>query len=160
MIRVCLQPTPRRRPLARSPFKLAVVVQKGVHLAGTMELPEGGNGEGSSSGPGANARWAAPVDLDAGEPDTRFCFIYAELWRRVVNPTMADLEFLQAWTAVGGRGRGARDKEELGVAVLYREGVAPDVYDAVLGAVLTAVKRLDLRYTYDTPEGGGRCARS
>lgn len=130
-----------------------MVVQKGVHLAGTMEHLEGGNGEGSS---GANARWAAPVDPDTGEADTRFCFIYAELWRRVVNPTMVDTEFLQAWTAVGA-GRGMHE-EELAVAVLYRERVAPDVYDAVLGAVLTAVKRLDLRYTYDTPEGGGRCA--
>ena len=122
-----------------------------------MEHVEGGSGEGSS---GANARWAAPIDPDTGEADTRFCLIYAELWRRVVHPTMADLEFLQAWTAVGG-GRGAHgeeEEEELGVAVLYRERVAPDVYDAVLGAVLTAVKRLDLRYTYDTPGGGGRCA--
>lgn len=35
--------------------------------------------------------------------------------------------------------------------------VAPEVYDAVLGAVLTAIKRLDLRYTYGNPEEGGRC---
>lgn len=129
-------------------FKLAVVVQKGVYLAGTMELPEGSSGGGSSSP--ANASWAAPVDPETGDADTRFCFIYAELWRRVIGPTLVDLEFLQAWTA-GGR--------ELGVAVLYRERVAPDVYDAVLGAVLTAVKRLDLRYTYDTPEGGSRYER-
>lgn len=41
--------------------------------------------------------------------------------------------------------------------VAYRDTVAPEVYDAVLGAVLTAIKRLDLRYTHGTPEEGGRC---
>lgn len=43
--------------------------------------------------------------------------------------------------------------------VLYRDAIAPEVYDAVLGAMLTAVKRLDLRYTYGTPEEGGRCVQ-
>lgn len=43
------------------------------------------------------------------------------------------------------------------VSAAYRDAVAPEVYDAVLGAVLTAIKRLDLRYTYGTPEEGGRC---
>lgn len=43
------------------------------------------------------------------------------------------------------------------MSVAYRDVVAPEVYDAVLGAVLTAIKRLDLRYTYGTPEDGGRC---
>ena len=42
------------------------------------------------------------------------------------------------------------------VSAAYRDAVAPEVYDAVLGAVLTAIKRLDLRYTYATPEEGGR----
>lgn len=45
------------------------------------------------------------------------------------------------------------------VSVTYRDAVAPEVYDAVLGAVLTAIKRLDLRYTYGTPEEGGRCEK-
>lgn len=42
------------------------------------------------------------------------------------------------------------------MSAAYRDVVAPEVYDAVLGAVLTAIKRLDLRYTYGTPEEGGR----
>lgn len=46
------------------------------------------------------------------------------------------------------------------MSVVYRDVVAPEVYDAVLGAVLTAVKRLDLRYTYGSPEEGGRCAQA
>lgn len=46
------------------------------------------------------------------------------------------------------------------VSVVYWDVVAPEVYDAVLGSVLTAVKRLDLRYTYGSPEEGGRCAQS
>lgn len=42
------------------------------------------------------------------------------------------------------------------MSAAYRNAVAPEVYDAVLGAVLTAIKRLDLRYTYGAPEEGGR----
>lgn len=43
------------------------------------------------------------------------------------------------------------------MSMVYKDAVTPEVYDAVLGSVLTAIKRLDLRYTYGTPEEGGRC---
>lgn len=115
-----------------------------------MEYSGGGYEEGSSSS--TPARWVAPVDPITGVADTRLCFLYADLWRRVVDPGTDGLEPLQAWALGGGRGR-----MELGVAALYRDRVAPEIYDAVLGAMLTAVKRLDLRYTFETPEEGSRC---
>eukprot|EP00903_Cladosiphon_okamuranus_P011333 g10683.t1 len=132
---------------------LGVVVLKGVSLAGTMETPGGGFDESGEPNP-APFRWVAPVDPVTGAVDTRLCFVYADLWRRVLSPEDGELEPLQAW----GVARAEESRAGAGSSVLaaYRDVVAPEVYDAVLGAVLTAIKRLDLRYTYGTPEEGGR----
>ncbi|CAM9233124.1 unnamed protein product [Ectocarpus fasciculatus] len=133
---------------------LGVVVQKGVSLAGTMENPGGGVDEAGEPSD-APVKWVAPVDPVTGAVDARLCFLYADLWRRVVNPASAELEPLQAWEAVPRLGAVAAAVSGVS-GVLYRDAIAPEVYDAVLGAMLTAVKRLDLRYTYGTPEEGGR----
>ncbi|CAN0544807.1 unnamed protein product, partial [Ectocarpus sp. 12 AP-2014] len=64
-----------------------------------MENPGGGvdeAGEPSDS----PVKWVAPVDPVTGAVDARLCFLYADLWRRVVNPGSAELEPLQAWEAV------------------------------------------------------------
>lgn len=111
-----------------------------------MEDSGGGYGEGSSP---TVVRWVAPVDPITGEADTRLCFLYADLWRRVVDPGMEDLEPLQAWS-LEGAGHDER------AAAVYRERVAPQVYDAVIGSVLSVVQRLDLRY--ETSDQGGRCS--
>eukprot|EP00752_Nemacystus_decipiens_P003549 g3275.t1 len=132
---------------------LGVVVRKGVSLAGTMETPGGGFDESGEPNP-SPVRWVAPVDPVTGVVDTRLCFLYAHLWRRVVSPEPGELEPLQAWEAGAEARAGAGAAASVSGA--YRDAVAPEVYDAVLGAVLTAVKRLDLRYTYGTPGEGGR----
>lgn len=74
------------------------MVQKGVSLAGTMETPRGGFDESGEPNPAA-VRWVAPVDPVTGAVDTRLCFVYADLWRRVLSPEAGELEPLQAWGA-------------------------------------------------------------
>ena len=76
--------------------KLGVVVQKGVSLAGTMETPGGGFNESGEPNP-SPVRWVAPVDPVTGAMDTRLCFVYADLWRRLLSPEAGELEPLQAW---------------------------------------------------------------
>lgn len=78
--------------------KLGVVVQKGVSLAGTMETPGGGFDESGEPNP-AVVRWVAPVDPVTGVVDSRLCFVYADLWRRVLSPEAGELEPLQSWEA-------------------------------------------------------------
>ena len=104
-----------------------------------MEEPGNGFGETNS----AAVHWVAPVNPITGVADKRLCFAQADLWRRVLDPGADDLEPLQAWSWRKGI-------QETAVGVVYREVVAPEVYDAVVGSVLTIIKRLDLRY--ETPE--------
>lgn len=83
------------------------MVQKGVSLAGTMETPGGGFDEAGEPST-APVRWVAPVDPVTGAVDARLCFLYADLWRRVIDPGTAELEPLQAWGAVPGEGNNQR----------------------------------------------------
>lgn len=83
------------------------MVQKGVSLAGTMETPGGGFDEAGEPST-APVRWVAPVDPVTGAVDARLCFLYADLWRRVVTPGTAELEPLQAWGSVPGAGTAMR----------------------------------------------------
>lgn len=64
-----------------------------------MENPGGGVDEAGEPSD-APVKWVAPVDPVTGAVDARLCFLYADLWRRVVNPGSAELEPLQAWEAV------------------------------------------------------------
>lgn len=75
------------------------MVQKGVSLAGTMETPGGGFDEAGEPST-APVRWVVPVDPVTGAVDARLCFLYADLWRRIVSPGTAELEPLQAWGSV------------------------------------------------------------
>lgn len=129
-------------------YKLATVVQRGVVRAGLTDDLGAAYAEES---PNTTARWVAPVDPVTGKPDTRLCFLYADMWRRVIDPGSSELEPLQAWVFRGG----AATADEGRVGAIQRERVAPEVYDAVLGSVLMVLKRLDLGY--DTSEEGGRC---
>lgn len=119
-----------------------------------MEESRSGVGEAAGS---SIVRWVAPVDPITGSADTRLCFLYADMWRRVVDPDTGDVEPLQGlemtvcrdgnmMTAVGT------------VGVRYGELVSPEVYDAVLWGVLDAVKRLNLRY--ETSDENDRRAKS
>lgn len=109
---------------------------------------EGTGGIGSSSGP----RWVAPVDPITGLADTRLCFLYADMWRRVLDPGKEGLEpLVGTLLSGGGDGRGGGSS---GAGGGYIQRVAPEVYDAVLSSVLSVVKKLDLRY--ETSEEGGR----
>lgn len=102
-------------------------------------------GEDESSKPPHGIRWIAPVDPVTGEADTRLCFLYADMWRRLLDPGEDDLENFVVAGATGGLGvRG------------YGRTVAPEVYDAMLSSILSVVKRLDLRY--ETSDEGGRWA--
>lgn len=118
----------------------------------------GGYSDSSSSQPSSGniasgSRWVAPDDSATAAAESRLCFIYADLWRRVVDPGMEEFEALQDFFEAG--------EEEAGtvvtVAVAYWERVAPEVYDALLGSLLTVVKRLELGYK-TSDDGGGRCA--
>lgn len=91
----------------------------------------------------AGVQWVAPVDPLTGEADTRLCFMYAEMWRRVLDPQKDYLETLVALPE--------------GLCRRYAENIAPVVYDCVLSSVLAVVKRLDLRY--ETSEESGRCVQ-
>lgn len=61
-----------------------------------MENPGGGFDEEGEPNT-APVRWVAPVDPITGEVDARLCFLYADLWRRVMSPETEELEPLQAW---------------------------------------------------------------
>lgn len=100
------------------------------------------------SGRGGYGESGTTVDPIAGEVDKRLCFAHADLWRRVLDPCADDLESLQACSWREGF-------HEKGIGGFYRERVVPEVYDAVIGSVLTIIKRLDLRY--ETPDEGVRC---
>lgn len=119
-----------------------------------MEQPRSGVGETTGS---PIVRWVAPVDPVTGSADTRLCFLYADMWRRIVDPNTDDVEPLQGlemavcqdgitMTAVGT------------VGVRYGELVSSEVYDGVLWGVLDAVTRLNLRY--ETSDENDRRAKS
>lgn len=130
-------------------MQLAAVVPKGVVRSAAMEdtgfrgsVYEAGNEADSFPSPSSSVRWVAPVDPITGQADTRLCFLYADMWRRVLDPRREDLAPLVGVGVTVGLGSG------------YAEEVAPEVYDAVLSSVMSIVKKLDLRY--ETSDEGGR----
>ncbi|CAM9715044.1 unnamed protein product, partial [Choristocarpus tenellus] len=65
---------------------LSAVVHKGVVRATAMEGVED-VGPGMARGVARGTpRWVAPVDPLTGETDTRLCFLYAEMWREIMDP--------------------------------------------------------------------------
>lgn len=72
---------------------------KGVVRAAAMEATGGGGGGATSGGyedgdgnytkPPVGVRWIAPVDPVTGETDIRLCFLYADMWRRVMQTDAA-----------------------------------------------------------------------
>lgn len=116
------------------------VGSRGERAEGVPGEEEAGDTGGSGRGT-AVVRWVAPVNPVTGEADTRLCFLYADMWRRVLDPGDGGMENVV--------------KLPDGPCLDYAEEVAPDVYDFVLTSVLSVVKRLDLRYE-KSDEGGRR----